>query len=77
MTVAAASAVAYFKIEREKRLESAMGKIVSSESEGWTPNPDVMAKRKFVQTSAGWFPVQDGFGARELLFKTSCIVGIV
>ena len=63
--VAAASAVAYFKIERERRLEQAMGKIVSSESDGWTPKPDILAKRKFVPTSVGWMPRDDGWGARE------------
>jgi hypothetical protein len=29
VAIAAASAVAYYKIERERRLENAMGKIVS------------------------------------------------
>lgn len=62
--VAAASIVAYYNIERERRLESAMGRVVSSESpEGWTPNPDVMAPRKFQLTPWGWFPEDDGFGA--------------
>ena len=63
--VAAASAVAYYKIERERRLERAMGKVVSSESEGWTPRPGYLAPRKFVPTKWGWFPREDGFGARE------------
>lgn len=45
--IAAASCVAYYNVERERRLENAMGRIVSSESDGWTPNPDVMAPRKF------------------------------
>lgn len=63
--VAAATAVAYYQVERERRLEQAMGKIVSSESEGWTPRPDYLAKRKFVPTKWGWFPEKDGFGARE------------
>jgi len=63
--VAAASAVAYYRIERERRLEQAMGKVVSSESDGWTPKPDQLAKRQFVQTKWGYFPVEDGFGARE------------
>lgn len=57
--VAAASAVAYYRIERERRLEEAMGRVVSSESDGWTPRPDFLAKRKFVQTKYGWFPVSD------------------
>ena len=65
VSVAAASAVAYYSVERERRLERAMGKVVSSESDGWTPRPDYLAKRKFVATKAGWFPVDDGFGARE------------
>jgi hypothetical protein len=65
--VAAASVVSYYRIERERRLEAAMGKVVSSESTGWTPSPDFLAKRKFVPTQWGWFPVEDGFGARELL----------
>lgn len=63
--VAAATAVAYYQVERERRLEQAMGKIVSSESEGWTPRPDYLAKRKFIPTKWGWFPEKDGFGARE------------
>jgi hypothetical protein len=58
--VAAATAVAYYRIERERRLEQAMGKIVSSESGGmWTPRPDYLAKRKFVLSRDGWFPVDD------------------
>ncbi len=58
-----------------------MGKIVSSEyngtddmnnqndkkEDGWTPRPGYLAKRKFVATPSGWFPVDDGFGAREFL----------
>jgi hypothetical protein len=66
--VAAASATAYFSIERERRLEAAMGKVVSSESDGWTPRPDSLAKRKFVSTKYGWFPVDDGYGACECVF---------
>lgn len=65
-SVMAASAVAYYSIERERRLERAMGQVVSSESDdGWTPRPDYLAKRRFVPTRAGWFPVDDGFGASE------------
>ena len=60
--IAASSIVAYYNIERERRLESAMGRVVSSESEGWTPNPDVMAPRKFKLTPWGWFPEEDAFG---------------
>lgn len=63
--VAAASAVAYFQIERERRLETAMGKIVTSESDGWTPRPEMLAKRKFVATKHGWFPMADAYGAGE------------
>ena len=65
MAVTAASAVAYFRIERERRLEEHMGKIVSSESDGWTPKPEYLARRKFVPTPAGWMPRDDGWGARE------------
>jgi hypothetical protein len=60
--IAAASIVAYYNIERERRLESAMGRVVSSESDGWSPNPDVMAPRKFKLTPWGWFPEDDAFG---------------
>ena len=60
--IAAASCVAYYNIERERRLETAMGRVVSSESAGWTPNPEVMAPRKFKLTPWGWFPEDDGFG---------------
>jgi len=63
--ITAASAVAYFQIERERRLEQAMGKIVSSESDGWSPRPERLKGRKFVPTKSGWFPLKDGFGARE------------
>lgn len=49
-SVVAASAVAYYRIERERRLEAAMGQVVSSESDGWTPRPAFLAKRKFVPT---------------------------
>lgn len=74
VTVAAASAVGYYSIEREKRLERAMGQVVSSElleegetntAVGWSPRPEYLAKRKFVPTKYGWFPIDDGFGARE------------
>jgi hypothetical protein len=60
--IAAASCVAYYNIERERRLETAMGRVVSSESDGWSPNPDTMAPRKFKLTPWGWFPEDDGFG---------------
>jgi hypothetical protein len=47
-----------------------MGQIVSSEynDEGWTPRPDYLAKRKYISTKYGWFPMADGFGARESFF---------
>ncbi len=61
VAVVAASAVGYYQIERERRLENAMGKIVSSES-GWSPNPEYFQRRKFKKTKYGWFPVEDAFG---------------
>ena len=64
VAVAAASAVAYYKIERERRLENAMGKIVSSEL-GWSPNPELLARRQYVRTKWGWFPKEDAFGGGE------------
>merc|ERR1740129_764741 len=36
--VTAAAAVSYYSIERERRMEEALGKIVTSESEGWSPD---------------------------------------
>ena len=73
--LAAASVVAYYNIERERRLESAMGRVVSSESDGWSPNPGVMAPRKFKLTPWGYFPEDDGFGPCKFeimyLFSTS------
>jgi len=70
--IAAASCVAYYNSERERRRETAMGRVVSSESDGWSPNPEIMAPRKFTLTKWGWFPEDDGFGAckfvRVLLF---------
>lgn len=65
--VVSATLVSYYKIERERRLEDAMGKIVSSESDGWTPDPILYAKRKFIPTKYGWFPVVDSFDACELV----------
>eukprot|EP00584_Thalassiosira_punctigera_P007011 CAMPEP_0172531344 /NCGR_PEP_ID=MMETSP1067-20121228/4795_1 /TAXON_ID=265564 ORGANISM="Thalassiosira punctigera, Strain Tpunct2005C2" /NCGR_SAMPLE_ID=MMETSP1067 /ASSEMBLY_ACC=CAM_ASM_000444 /LENGTH=340 /DNA_ID=CAMNT_0013315715 /DNA_START=69 /DNA_END=1091 /DNA_ORIENTATION=+ len=62
VAVAAACAVSYYKIERERRLENAMGKVVSSES-GWSPNPELLARRQYVRTKWGWFPKEDAFGA--------------
>lgn len=75
--VAAASIVAYYNIERERRLESAMGRVVSSESDGWTPNPDVMAPRKFKLTPWGWFPEDDGFGPCKQMNGGGSVVGSV
>ena len=66
VAVAAATAVGYYQIERERRLENAMGKIVSSES-GWSPNPEYFAKRVFKKTKYGWFPVEDAFGGGTCL----------
>jgi hypothetical protein len=93
VAIAAASAVAYYKIERERRLENAMGKIVSwdyffystthsnsglifipslhtaalkvSSESGWSPNPELLARRKYVKTEWGWFPKEDAFGGGE------------
>lgn len=69
--IAAASCVAYYNIERERRLETAMGRVVSSESGGWSPNPEVMAPRKFKLTPWGWFPEDDGFGACKWFLDTN------
>jgi hypothetical protein len=62
VAITAASLVAYYKIERERRLEEAMGKIVSSESDGWSPDPEFLGKRKWKMTKFGWFPVDDAYG---------------
>ena len=77
VAVVAASAVGYYQIERERRLENAMGKIVSSESgDGWSPNPEYFAKRQFKKTKFGWFPVEDAFGGGESYFCV-CLFFIV
>jgi hypothetical protein len=115
ITVVAASAVTYYQIERERRLETALGKIVSSEyngtavairvvgdvgnaaaavtttdrssssvvvnasnnnnnnnniddDDGWTPRPGYLAKRKFIATPSGWFPIDDGYGPCECVY---------
>lgn len=73
VAVVAATAVGYYQIERERRLENAMGKIVSSES-GWSPNPEYFARRKFKKTKYGWFPEEDAFGGGESLFFVLLIV---
>ena len=81
VAVASASAVGYFQVERERRLERAMGKVVSSryrnggeddEDEGWSPNPEFLAKRKWKLTKYGWFPEEDAFGGGELYFPSTC-----
>ena len=75
VAVASASAVGYFQVERERRLERAMGKVVSStyrngteeeDCDGWSPNPEFLAKRKWKLTKFGWFPEEDAFGGGEL-----------
>jgi len=65
VAIVAASAVSYYQVERERRLENAMGKIVSSES-GWSPNSEYFAKRQFKRTKFGWFPMEDAYGGGEL-----------
>lgn len=37
---------------------------VSSES-GWSPNPELLARRQYVRTKWGWFPKEDAFGGGE------------
>jgi len=68
VSVVAATAVTYYKIERERRLESAMGKVVSSELDGWTPNAVAYAKRQFIKTKYGWFPKDDGWEGVWFMF---------
>ena len=75
VAVTAASLVAYYRIERERRLEEAMGKIVSSESDGWSPNPEFLGKRKYQKTKYGWFPVDDAYGAGEPILVFVSIAG--
>jgi len=66
VAVASAAAVGYFKVQRERRLEEAVGKIVTSESDGWTPDKENFAPRKFYQTEDGkWFPKTDQWGGCE------------
>jgi hypothetical protein len=52
-----------------------MGKVVSStyrngteeeDCDGWSPNPEFLAKRKWKLTKFGWFPEEDAFGGGEL-----------
>jgi hypothetical protein len=122
ITVVAASAVTYYQIERERRLETALGKIVSSEyngtairvggggnavtttdrssssssssstppvvvpsigannntddDDGWTPRPGYLAKRKFIATPSGWFPIDDGYGPCECVYIYAVVVYI-
>ena len=47
-------------------LSANIGIQVSSES-GWSPNPELLAKRKYVKTSWGWFPKEDAFGGGEFI----------
>jgi hypothetical protein len=54
VAVAAASAVSYYQIERERRLEQAMGKIVSN-------NKKENRKRQALYTLGIGFIVIDGF----------------
>ena len=77
VAVASASAVGYYQVERERRLERAMGKVVSStyrdggEEEGWSPNPEFLARRKWKLTQYGWFPEEDAFGGGELYLPST------
>ena len=75
VAVVAASSVAYYQIERERRLEEAMGKIVTSESEGWSPSPSQLAPRKWKQNDQGaWFPIiNDVWGAGVSLGTSRCL----
>ena len=81
--VAAATGVSYYTIERERRLEKAMGTVVSSESGSdnstrWSPG-DGWAPRKFKLTQWGWFPEDHANTIREcvivevVLFCCVCI----
>jgi len=69
--IAAASAVSYFAVMRERRLEEAMGKVVSSKS-GWSPDPDIWARRKFKELNGHWFPEDDPSGPRKSVKPTLC-----
>ena len=71
--VAAAAAVAYYRVERERRLEKALGTIVSSES-GWSPGPS-WANRVYKNTKFGWYPVQEPFSSCEFALQV-CFVGL-
>ena len=69
IAVASASAVAYFKIRRERRLEEAIGKVVTSESDGWSPDRENYSPRKFTLTPEGkWMPEEDQWGGCEFVF---------
>jgi hypothetical protein len=84
VTVVAGAAVTYFGIKRERRLEQVVGKIVSSESDGWSPDDANFGRRKFVKTKYGWFPIKDGYSggtffillvlADEFLSVLTCVV---
>lgn len=41
---------------------------MSSES-GWSPNPELLARRQYVRTKWGWFPKEDAFGGGEFLLS--------
>ena len=45
---------------------------VSSES-GWSPNPELLARRQYVRTKWGWFPKEDAFGGGELSLIIKCV----
>jgi hypothetical protein len=59
VSVLAGFGIIQFNIERERRLEEHIGKIVSSESDGWSPDSSMFSKRKFVKTERGWWPVDN------------------
>jgi len=63
--VAAAAAVSYYSIERERRMEEALGKIVTSESEGWTPDSNNWKPLKYEWNGRGWYPEETSFGPSE------------
>mmetsp|Transcript_26396 Transcript_26396/g.30675 ORF Transcript_26396/g.30675 Transcript_26396/m.30675 type:complete len:324 (+) Transcript_26396:102-1073(+) len=60
--VVLATIAGYYHLDRERKLETAMGKLVAGDSGGWSPNPEYFAKREFKKTKFGWFPVEDAFG---------------
>jgi hypothetical protein len=73
VAVVSAAAVGYFKVQRERRLEEAIGKIVTSESDGWSPDKENFAPRKFYQTEDGkWLPRRDQWGGCEFVYPAVC-----